>query len=251
MTKRSIYRLAIVVFCLALAVGYFFFGDALIGLVQREPFYGGKRASYWVKSLDNNDEAIRKSAAQALDQVGPEWWFRALKDDDIRIKSRAKQYLLRSGAELTPVVPVYIAALNDDDPKLRHWAVMSLWGGAGPEAKEVIPKLIETLKDEDKTIANWAALDLGKFGADAKAAVPAMIEAVEDPSLGADRHQVDRSYAITALRDIGPEAKAAVPSLKKTLNDPDKYVADNARSALERIDPQPAKQESSPPRPSG
>ena len=208
MTKRTIYRFTIVLtFCIAVGVIYVFFGDALIGVVQREPFYGGKPASYWIKALNNQEQSVREAAVRALDQLGPESWVRALKDDDDFVKSRAMTYLIRDGANLKPVIPVYIQALNDGNDKLRRWAVMTLWGRVGPESKDVIPKLIETMKDEDKTVGMWAAYDLGEGGPEAKSAVPAMIEAVEDPTTGADRHQVERLYAIVALGKIGQKRR--------------------------------------------
>jgi hypothetical protein len=243
MTKRSIYRLAILLaLCLAVAVVYFFFGDTLIGVFQRESFYGGKPAYYWVKSLNSQDQRAREAAVRALDQLGPESWLRALKDEDLFVSSRAKAYLIRDGSQLTPVIPVYIQALSDSNHDLRQWAVMALWGRVGPESKEVIPKLIETLKDEDRTIGMWAALDLGEGGPEAKSAVPAMIEALEDPASGADRHQVDRLWVITALGKIGPDAKPAVPALQRTLKDPNKHVAESAKTALEKIQSQETKQ---------
>jgi hypothetical protein len=44
----------------------------------------------------------------------------------------------------------------------------------------------------------------------------------------------DRLHAVFALHDIGAQAKAAVPALVKTLRDPDKEVRQNAAEAQER-----------------
>jgi hypothetical protein len=243
MTKRTLLRCGIVIgICLILAFLYIRFGDALVGVIKGEPFYDGKRGSYWVKTLDSMDEAERRKAVQALDDFGPEWWMRAVKDEDIRVSSQAKKYLNREGPTLQPVIPVFAAVLDESDNKLRLWGAMTLWKKSGPEAKDIIPKLIDKLTDPDKIISMWAALDLAEFGPAAKPAVPALIKAVEDPSQWPDRHQVDRQYAIIALGDIGPEAQAAIPALTKAAKDPNNLVAQKAVGALKKIEaPSPQK----------
>jgi len=71
------------------------------------------------------------------------------------------------------------------------------------------------------------------MGPAAAAAVPALIEALDDsePSV--------RFPVTVALAEIGPKAKAAVPKLKKMMDDEiNDEVAAAARRALRRIAPQ-------------
>jgi HEAT repeat protein len=75
------------------------------------------------------------------------------------------------------------------------------------------------------------------MGPAAKAAVPALIEALGDPDAAV------RFPVCVALREIGPEAREAVPALTKALDDRSDDVAAMARQALIKItgqDPLPS-----------
>lgn len=83
---------------------------------------------------------------------------------------------------------------------------------------------------------NAAAYAISGMGADAKPAVPALIEALNDPEASV------RYPVCIALREIGPAAKEAVPALSKALDDRNDDVAAMARKALIAItgvDPRP------------
>lgn len=70
-----------------------------------------------------------------------------------------------------------------------------------------VPKLLQHLNGNDERIQRHALNALGAIGADAKAAIPAMLEIVYNPDL--DGHL--RGAAAEALATIGPDAKIAVP----------------------------------------
>jgi HEAT repeat protein len=68
------------------------------------------------------------------------------------------------------------------------------------------------------------------MGADAQAAIPALIEALTDP------HAFVRRAAAYALGEIGRVAKdAVIPALTKALDDPEPYVRETASAVLRRI----------------
>ena len=76
----------------------------------------------------------------------------------------------------------------------------------GPDA--AIPALIDALgNDPHWYVRQGAAGALGMFGADAKPAVPALIEALRD------ENDYVRGFAIGALRRIGPAPDEALPAL--------------------------------------
>jgi HEAT repeat protein len=79
---------------------------------------------------------------------------------------------------------------------------------------------------------NAAAYEIASMGPAAAAAVPALIEALDDPSAAV------RFPVTIALLEIGPAAKAAVPRLlvmvDEEIND---EIAASARRALRHIDP--------------
>lgn len=87
---------------------------------------------------------------------------------------------------------------------------------------------------------NVAAYAISGMGPAARAAVPALIEALDDPAATV------RFPVCVALREIGPDAKDAVPALTKALDDHNEDVAAMARKAILRItgeDPRPPEEE--------
>jgi HEAT repeat protein len=79
---------------------------------------------------------------------------------------------------------------------------------------------------------NAAAYEIAGMGPAAVSAVPALIEALDDPSAAV-------RYPVTvALREMGPSAKAAVPRLQQMMEEEiNDEVAASARRALKRIQP--------------
>ena len=92
---------------------------------------------------------------------------------------------------------------------------------------------VADLKAPAPQTRNAAAYEISGMGPAAAAAVPALIQALDDsePSV--------RFPVTVALAEIGPKAKAAVPKLKKMMDDEiNDEVAAAARRALRRIAPQ-------------
>jgi HEAT repeat protein len=88
---------------------------------------------------------------------------------------------------------------------------------------------IKDLKDPKVETRTAAASALGRIGADAKAAVPALIEALKDEMKDV------RETVRHALSQIGP---VAVPALIKALSHQDAYVCGGAAEALGFIQPE-------------
>jgi HEAT repeat protein len=80
---------------------------------------------------------------------------------------------------------------------------------------------------------NEAAYEIAGMGPAAASAVPALIEALDDP-IAAVRYPVT-----IALLEIGPAAKAAVPRLQQMMEEEiNDEIAASARRALKRIEPE-------------
>jgi HEAT repeat protein len=91
-----------------------------------------------------------------------------------------------------------------------------------------VPSLVKTLKeDPDPDMRYWAAESLGKFGPEAKSAVPDLIAALKDES------KMVRMGAAYALGEVGDAD--AVPALQTAGNDPEKQVRDAAAHALKQL----------------
>jgi HEAT repeat protein len=91
---------------------------------------------------------------------------------------------------------------------------------------------IMDLKGRAPQTRNAAAYEIAGMGPAAVRAVPALIEALDDPS------PVVRFPVTVALLEIGPGAKAAVPRLQQMIEEEiNDEIAASARRALKRIDP--------------
>jgi HEAT repeat protein len=98
-------------------------------------------------------------------------------------------------------------------------------------AKEAVVPLAQVLGDCDPGTGAAVADALFQIGPEAKAAVPALVKAVEH-----DNDQF-RFAAIRALGSIGPDADAAVPALARLLESQKKYNRILAAGALGEIGP--------------
>jgi len=100
----------------------------------------------------------------------------------------------------------------------------------GPAAEAAIPALIEALENEKITTSERgdAAFALGGIG---KAAVPSLIETLKRGD------KIARAWAAYALNRIGPDAKSAVSALVGALGDEWWSARENAAIALGRIGP--------------
>src|SRR5918998_5743793 len=91
---------------------------------------------------------------------------------------------------------------------------------------------IADLKGLSPQTRNAAAYEIAGMGPAAAAAVPALIEALDDPIPAV------RFPGTVALMEIGPAAKAAVPRLLTMMDEEiNDEIAASARRALKRIDP--------------
>jgi HEAT repeat protein len=177
-----------------------------------------------------------------------------LKSSEVDQRRQAARGLFEMGAEAKEALPVLVSALKDQDLFVRRFSAQAL-GEIGPDAaREAVPALKSRLTDPKKEVVEAAATALGKLGsegitaltdtvkdkkkdveirragitglglagANAKDAVPVLIEVLKDTSAGpagkgkkqpADTPNL-RVEAATALGDIGPDAKDAVPTLE-------------------------------------
>jgi HEAT repeat protein len=91
---------------------------------------------------------------------------------------------------------------------------------------------IADLKGLSPQTRNAAAYEIAGMGPAAAAAVPALIEALDDASAAV------RFPVTVALMEIGPAAKAAVPRLQTMMDEEiNDEIAASARRALRHIEP--------------
>lgn len=184
-----------------------------------------------VAALRDSDAARRRAAAHALaerrDRAAVPALFATLGDAREAVRWAAAQALDRVGS--TPEdVPRLEAALHSDDAYVRSFAAFTL-GRLGAAAAPAIPALIEAYRREEKEGRGAAVGALGALGPLAEAAVPALVDGLANPV----SHR--RWTAARSLGRIGAPAKAAVPALIATLRDSNRHVRVYAAQALGRL----------------
>jgi HEAT repeat protein len=135
------------------------------------------------------------------------------------------------GVDAEPVIPELIEFLDSENDRLAAAAAEAL-GWIGPAAKDALPKLKARLSNEDAR-ESWCAcaLALWRIDSQGELAVPALIDLLEDKGW-------ERVHVANALAEIGPDARAAVPALRNALRDRTPWVRVSAANALWRIERQ-------------
>ncbi|KAA0255070.1 MAG: HEAT repeat domain-containing protein [Acidobacteria bacterium] len=107
-------------------------------------------------------------------------------------------------------------------------------GHKGEAALPAVPRLVELLeKDYENDTRVAAAEALGNIGPRcAKTALPALMKAAKE-----DEWPKVRSASLTALGEMREAGKPAIPLLRESLRDPDGFIAQAARNALFRVEP--------------
>jgi HEAT repeat protein len=118
--------------------------------------------------------------------------------------------------------------LKDDSPRVRRVAAEEL-GRRGAKAEDAVPALVALLRqDKAEPVRQAAAEALAKVG---PRAVPALVDVLKD------REPSSRDAAANSLRLMGPGAKEAVTALAARLKDDSPDVRQRAAEALGAIGP--------------
>lgn len=175
-------------------------------------------ASLWAlaKMHPDDEQLVRKTVRRLAD---------LLKDENERHRKAAAEALVDLDPDPKIARPLLKKAMDGASPQALD-AVMDVMAGLG---EKVVPRLIEALGA--KEVRRRAAAILARIGPPAKAAVPALVDALGDES------SETRNEVLFALGAIGPGAEAAVPAIAKALHDPDMNVRYAACYALSQIGP--------------
>jgi HEAT repeat protein len=228
------------------------------GFARGEAYERGKYVSQWVQELQSEDTETRQVAAGTLGNLGagardsiPDLTNIMLEDSDPHVRSNAAFSIyrivsdLRKHRESIPeVVPGLCQAIQDPEPWVRMNAAMALFS-MGPEAGDAVPELIAAAsRPENKrgigsftlTIREQMLAAFGTIGPEAKNAVPLLKAALDEDASNT------RRVAARSLGQIGPAARDALEILKELAeDDPSDDVKNNAREAIQQIDPELAK----------
>ncbi len=115
----------------------------------------------------------------------------------------ALEELERFGDDL---IPGLIECLADGHPDVRHQAVQLL-GAVRPRSDAAVPALIERLDDEDWLIVTSVILALGDYGELAAAAIPQIEPWLENPN------EYLRVLAATTIVKLDPSRTEFLPGI--------------------------------------
>lgn len=191
--RRSIFWFTLLlglIFATAMAVCYR--GEARTG----EGYYHGKSFRYWSSKISSDDVQLRATAIEVMKQ--------ALESESNPYnRVIAASNLLHADPADVRATKALIDALHDPDRAVRKWAVSSLRIG---NSENVTRALIETaLHDEDMEVRHDALGFLPRLHSETAIAI--LIKALKD------QKQEVRARAVDVLRFYGAEAKAAIPAL--------------------------------------
>jgi HEAT repeat protein len=207
----------------------------VVGYLRGEPFCQGRPVSYWISRLGSGQPYERQKAAEVLGEMGPSAapavraLVAALADEDKDVRRHCAGALARIGLAAGDAAEALVAAAPSlvDDPDagevlelddrfedFRTYA--DIPAALGPRA---VPALIEGLRHEHPGVRLSAAAALARLGPSAKEAIPALIEALEDPVLR------------KKMRDQYPDEALPHPALRQTVREryPDLALPDDPR----------------------
>lgn len=176
----------------------------LVGIAKREATFDGWPTSYWAAALKKDPFAMRTNPPRDIGRV------------------------LREGGEAA--VPVLIEMLSDEDDEIRFQAALALASMDGDQARAATPALVKLmLSDTQEHVLLLAARTVERCAGDE--VVPALVGALrENPS-----HR-RRAWAAVLLGEFGPKAKAAIPALVTAIEDPHVAVRVAAARSLWLVD---------------
>lgn len=164
------------------------------------------------KALRDPDPKVRVQAAIDLSNLGPKArpalpaLFELLKDKDASVRARAvasitqisfvdEKKMLRPVEEIDQkILQALIPFIEDKALEVRRTAIGAV-GYGREKSKEAVPKLIAAMKDGQTR--THAITCLGAIGPDAKAAVPALREALKDEKMAV---RMAAARALTAIQ---------------------------------------------------
>jgi HEAT repeat protein len=196
-----------------------------------------------VQKLRSTNVDERREAARALAELGPDAKGAtksltvALSDRDRFVRRFAAQALGAIGPSATglAVDPLSKLLSAPGEAKEVQEAAAKALGVMGSKA---IDPLVTALKNKrlDNSVRQTAAESLGNMREAAVPAVPALIGALDDPSV--------RAAAVGAIGQIGPPAKSAEKDLREILEDKglrrDKALRASVQASLKKIGGKPA-----------
>jgi HEAT repeat protein len=188
------------------------------------------------------DPLLRLTGFNALEKVTTpaslDALVRGTKDKRPEVRAVACRLLRKYAEAGSAGVDALLRCLSKDkDPEVRRFAASSL-GSYRTHYQSVVPALVRAAEDKAvilKGVEDWgsvgetAILSLGRFGARARAAIPALVKLAKSPEARTRRAVMS---AFESMRLVAPVIENAV---KEGTKDEDPVVRWQAEKTLERL----------------
>jgi HEAT repeat protein len=191
---------------------------ALVELNPHDAALADRALKLLGEALKSDDARVRRGAVKGLselkvspDRVAP-LLIPALGDKDPQIVEIASLALAKAGPKFAADIA---AGLSDE--KSREGAVRTL-GRLGAGAKDAAPAIAAALKDAPPAFKRELLFALAMIGPDSATTVAQATAAMKDASPDVQR------AAIYALGKMGPAAKDAIPALRENLKSDDHFL---------------------------
>ena len=198
----------------------------------REPVYAGKPVSYWIARSGEyyvGSDFGRIGGFPRADSNAIPYLLKALERQDGLFGQAYFRRWIRLPYRIQRLLPKPV-----DAEQMRYSTAMSL-GKMGAVARPAIPALLRAMKeDKSEQVRAFSAWSLGRLGNQERMVITALTEALNDKA------PFVRQMAAEALRMSGPAAQSAVPSLIKCVDDENPDVNSSVADALKAIDPEAA-----------
>lgn len=152
-----------------------------------------------------------------------------LSSTDLESRRLAAERLARMAEEAAPAAAALVRACGDADEQVREHAVAAL-EDLGTPPTVAVSGLVGLIDHPQPLVGYWATTLLGRAGADAASAVPALTKCLDST---ADLSV--RQRAAWALGKVGPAATAACETLRRAAGEADERLARLASEALAAI----------------
>jgi HEAT repeat protein len=151
--------------------------------------------------------------------------IKALKDEDKDLRSDAAAALAKTQKHGKDAVPALQGALQDELPIVRIKAADALCriDASNAPAIRALIKEIQSNDENARFSASWYLRGLGEI------AVPGLIKELRTGNVAG------RMGAISGLKILGADAKDAIPALKEAIDDPDPVVREAAGKVLKPL----------------
>lgn len=193
-----------------------------------------------VALLGDHDWRVRRSAADALAELGPDAapavpaLAKALEDKEAWVRAGAAVALGRIGEAAKPAAPALADAAVDRDMWVRKCALEALARGKVTDDNAILLKAATgamAIRESGWAVKRFALAILTRHGRDYRPAVPALLSVLEHPPEG----MWDGTEAVVELLGGMGAGERAVPYLIKMLDPKRRTVPARAARALGKL----------------